>query len=429
MGANCNGSQPLSAACISWAFEADEPGAPCTVTPPRWQSGVDAIGLPPHSLSWGQSYRIDAAAAPSEVRDMARPLRIHVANGWYYATSRGNGGEAIYRGVEDRRQFLGLLSELPERFGTEIHAFALLDDQYHLLVRCRRADLSETLRWLQTTYSMRFNWAHQRHGHVFQGRFKSVLILDERALDEVARYVHLSPVGIIGMDGSRADRKQPRVRGVLKPSATLVARRKAKLRNYPWSSWRMYSGQEPASAWLSMERIGGKGGASGRRNRRAALLSYTEEPLRQGAPDSPWKNLVGGVVLGETAKAAKLIRKAAKDPEEGRRVAARLARQMRPEWNKIIRAAESILGRRWEEICGRHGDWARDAVVAVATRHLGWRMVDTVTELDGIKYPALAQGVGRFWRRSLKRPELMRFVQEMRARVETGYNSRIKTSV
>ena len=127
---------------------------------------------------------------------MARPLRLHVVDGWYHVMSRGNGGEDIYRRDEDRRRFLGLVSELPERFGTEIHAFVLMDNHYHLLVQCRRGTLSETLRWLQTTYAVRFNWRYRRHGHLFQGRFKSVLIQDETALDEVARYIHLNPVRI-----------------------------------------------------------------------------------------------------------------------------------------------------------------------------------------------------------------------------------------
>ena len=105
---------------------------------------------------------------------MARHLRIHVPDGWYHVMSRDNGGEVIDRTDEDRRRFLGRVAELPERFGTEIHAFVLMDNHYHLLVRCRRSDLSETLRWLQTAYAIGFNWAHRRRGHVFQGRFKSV---------------------------------------------------------------------------------------------------------------------------------------------------------------------------------------------------------------------------------------------------------------
>ena len=98
---------------------------------------------------------------------MPRPLRIHVVDGWYHVMSRGNGGEDIYRREEDRRRLLGLISELPERFGTEVHAFVLMDNYYHLLVQCRRGTLSETLRWLQTTYAVRFIGRHRRRGHLF----------------------------------------------------------------------------------------------------------------------------------------------------------------------------------------------------------------------------------------------------------------------
>jgi len=112
---------------------------------------------------------------------MGRRLRIHVPDGWYHVIGRRNGGEALYRTDDDRRRFLGVVSELPGRFGSEIHAFVLMENHYHLLVRCRRAGLSETLRWLQTAYSVRFNWAHRRRGHVFQARFKSVRIRDETA--------------------------------------------------------------------------------------------------------------------------------------------------------------------------------------------------------------------------------------------------------
>jgi len=132
---------------------------------------------------------------------------MNLANSWNHVMSRGNGGEILFRDDTDRRRFLGLLSELPERFSVQIHAYVLMNNHYHLLIRCLEPNLSEAIRWLQVSYASRFNWAHRRRGHVFQGRFKSVLLLKEGALDEVGRYLHLNPVRIRGLGLSKKEEK------------------------------------------------------------------------------------------------------------------------------------------------------------------------------------------------------------------------------
>ena len=85
---------------------------------------------------------------------------------------------------------------------------------------------------------------------MFQGRFKSVLLLEERALDEVGRYVHLNPVRIAGSGLSKRDQQRARVVGCPDPRRELVSRRVAELGEYPWSSWGVYAGLEPAAKWL-----------------------------------------------------------------------------------------------------------------------------------------------------------------------------------
>lgn len=328
--------------------------------------------------------------------------------------SRGNGGSAIYRDDDDRRRFLGLVAELPERFGTEIHAFVLMDNHYHLLVRCRRADLSETLRWLQTSYAVHFNWAHRRRGHVFQGRFKAILIRDESALDGVARYLHLNPVRIGGLGLAKDDQRRAKVLGCPDPGAELVGRRMAVLRGHRWSSWPAYRGLEPAPGWLSTDRI--LGGCGGRRpgEQRAALARYTEAPVGQGRLEDPWVGVVGGVVLGTVEEAAVLIRRAANRPGKGQSNMRKLARSGRPEWREIVTAAERILGRKWQEMSEQYGDWGRDGVVAVATGHLGWRLVEVVREVPEVAYDTLAQGVRRFRRLSANRPEMALFADRLK---------------
>ncbi len=103
-------------------------------------------------------------------------------------------------------------------------------------------------------------------------------------------------------------------------------------------------------------------------------------------------------MLGDARDAEGLIRKAARDPEKARRVVVAAARRARPDWQEIVSTAESIRGHSWQEMCEGHGDWGRDGVVAVATRHLGWRLVEVAGKMPGVKYGSLAQGVRRFWR-------------------------------
>ena len=102
---------------------------------------------------------------------MARPLRIDPPGAWHHVTGRGNGGERLFHADADRRRFLGLVSELPGRFGLEIHAFVLMDNHWHLLVRSVSGNLSEAVRWLLVTHAARHNLVHRRRGHLYQGRF------------------------------------------------------------------------------------------------------------------------------------------------------------------------------------------------------------------------------------------------------------------
>src|SRR5438045_1515514 len=104
---------------------------------------------------------------------MARSLRIDIGGAWYHVMNRGHRGGELFASDADRKRFLGAVAELPERFGLEVHAFVLMGNHYHLLVRTTEANLSHAIRWLNVTYAIKFNWAHRTRGTVFQGRFKS----------------------------------------------------------------------------------------------------------------------------------------------------------------------------------------------------------------------------------------------------------------
>ena len=240
---------------------------------------------------------------------MARPLRVLVEGGWYHVTARGNRREQLFFTDTDRRRFLGLVGELPDRFEVEVHAFVLMCNHYHLLLRTPRANLSHAIRWLNISYGMSLNWAHRMSGQVFQGRFKAVLIESVRGVVEVARYVHLNPVRIHGLGLGKADQRRAKVVGCPDPGAELVRRRLEELRKYPWNSWRVYAGAEPAPGWLETRTVAAGCGGRRREDQRKAVREYTETPIRQGRLERPWDRLVSGLVLGSQEFAQSVLKK------------------------------------------------------------------------------------------------------------------------
>jgi len=125
---------------------------------------------------------------------MARPLRIEYDGAVYHITSRGNGRENIFLDEEDREIFLNLLTSVKERSNWLCHAYCLMDNHYHLMIETPEGNLSKGMRQLNGVYTQRFNKRHNRVGHVFQGRYKSIIIDKESYLLEVSRYVVLNPV-------------------------------------------------------------------------------------------------------------------------------------------------------------------------------------------------------------------------------------------
>ena len=106
---------------------------------------------------------------------MARALRLEVAGGWYHVLNRGIERRKLFTCREDYQRFLAVLAMMPERLQTQIHAFVLMPNHYHLQIETELANLSQALHWLNVTYSVWFNRRHRRIGTLFQGRFKALL--------------------------------------------------------------------------------------------------------------------------------------------------------------------------------------------------------------------------------------------------------------
>ena len=191
--------------------------------------------------------------------------------------SRGDRGEAIFRDDEDRRSFLSTLGEACEKTGWQLHAWCLMSNHFHLVAETPQPNLVAGMKWLLGTFTGRFNRRHQVSGHLFSGRYKS-LIVDERGggyLKTACDYVHLNPI--------RA--------GLVPAEAPLSA--------YEWSSYPLYLRPTRRPDWLRVDRLMGEHGIQvDSAESRADFRKRMEARRREGEAVSEWAAFRRGWRLG-----------------------------------------------------------------------------------------------------------------------------------
>jgi putative transposase len=198
---------------------------------------------------------------------MARPLRLEHAGA---LTARGDRREDIFFENEDRSEFLSILGEVCGRFNWVVHAYCQMTNHYHLLVETVDGNLWRGMRQLNGVYTQRFNRRRGLVGHLFQGRYKAILVQKDTYLLELTRYVVLNPV---------------RARMVADPA------------EWPWSSYRTVVGEAPAPRWLDTDWLLGQFGGE----RMPAIGAYRQFVLAgKGAP-SPLNQVQHQMLLGDDA--------------------------------------------------------------------------------------------------------------------------------
>ena len=125
---------------------------------------------------------------------MARQWRIEYEGALYHVLSRGNEKRDIFSDEKDRSIFLDTLGQMAYRFEVEVHAYVLMNNHYHLLLKTLRSNLSRSLQWFGATYTRRYNVRHGRSGHLFQGRYKNILVENETYLMNLSCYIHRNPL-------------------------------------------------------------------------------------------------------------------------------------------------------------------------------------------------------------------------------------------
>src|SRR3989338_4421942 len=124
---------------------------------------------------------------------MSRPLRVQYPGAWYHVMNRGAGKQQIFRDARDYTAFLTLLGETSLMWKSEVHAYCLMPNHYHLLIRTPLANLSRVMRHINGVYTQRYNRRWNRDASLFRGRFKAILVEEDAYLDELVRYIHLNP--------------------------------------------------------------------------------------------------------------------------------------------------------------------------------------------------------------------------------------------
>lgn len=198
---------------------------------------------------------------------MARPLRIELAGGLYHVTSRGDRREDIFLEDADRRAWLELVGQVCQRFNWVCHSWCLMDNHYHIVIETVEGNLAKGMRQLNGVYTQNFNRTHKRVGHVFQGRYKAIMVEKDSYLLELARYVVLNP---------------------------LRAHMVKDVAHWPWSSYAAMIGTQPVPQWLQTDWILGQFSS----RRRQAVKRYIDFVRAGVGLPSVWGNLSGQVFLG-----------------------------------------------------------------------------------------------------------------------------------
>lgn len=199
---------------------------------------------------------------------MARQLRIEYPNAVYHVTSRGNARADVYLDDADREAFLGVVGKVVKRYNWLCHAYCLMDNHYHLIIETPDCNLSQGMRQLNGIYTQTFNRRHSRVGHVFQGRFKAVIVEKESHLLELCRYVVLNPV-----------------------RAGMVA----SPQKWGWSSYRATAGTAKKEQYLTTEWVLSQFGQT-KAEARKRYRQFVCDGIR--GKDALWEKLKGQIILG-----------------------------------------------------------------------------------------------------------------------------------
>jgi len=247
---------------------------------------------------------------------MARPLRINYPGAFYHVTSRGNERKNVFKSKRDREKFFEYLDSAAQRYDAVIHAFCLMNNHYHLLIETPTGNLPQIMRHINGAYTTYFNVKRARPGHLFQGRYKAILVEIDEYAKELSRYIHLNPV---------------RAKMVKTPE------------EYEWSSYRFYIGETKPPKWLYRDFIlgyfGNKVSIAQKEYRKFVSILVSEKY------DSPLDEVVGSTLLGSPGFIAFIKDKFLSGKKSDKDLPALKELVKKASMQEIFGEVESVLGK------------------------------------------------------------------------------------
>lgn len=323
---------------------------------------------------------------------MSRPLRIDYPDAYYHVTCRGNERRAIFKDDQDRSVFLEKLQSSLSIYGVRLHCYVLMDNHFHLVVETPKGNLSEFMRHFNVSYTGFYNRRHRRVGHLYQGRFKAILVEADSYLLELSCYVHLNPVRVGAM-------RREGAKGRLKH-----------LGRYRWSSLEGYLSYGKRRSWVLYDQVLSYVGGSRRRYGR-----FVEEGLWLGYR-TPWDDLRGQVILGEEGFWERVKGKWLRDEgarKDKERPSLRLLEKIGPE--EALRKVAGYFKLKPQELIKKrsgHRD-QRGLLMEVMYRFCGLKQREIGRELGGIGYTQVSHERGRIREKMERDSKVRRWDKEV----------------
>lgn len=272
---------------------------------------------------------------------MARPLRIEYEGAFYHVTSRGNEGRKVFFSKSDYEKFLDYLKLAQEKFSYLLHAYVLMTNHYHLLIETPLANLNRIMHYINSSYTNYVNLKRGHRGHLFQGRYKAILVDRDHYLVELSRYMHLNPVRAQIM-------KRPQ--------------------DYPYSSYQAFiSKGEGGIVYRDLVL-----GMMGRDQRRATRL-YKDfvESAMGNKMENPLKDIYGGVILGSRDFIRDTLEKLGGKGLPMRGISHGKDFKKRFEVQNIINRVETFFNASPKGMVGKKRNEKRDVMIYLMKRYTG----------------------------------------------------------